>query len=99
MQRAAFAVLSHSIAAAVKVTVFGGRSTSWEHGVEVGARSALLEGCDPVGDVLVAVDHQACEQNGELRDGVPLDDIMMGLGGITLTAGYESQRELAYPGW
>jgi AcrR family transcriptional regulator len=37
----------------------------------------------------------ACVEDGSLRDGVPANDVMMALGGITLIAGHENQRELA----
>jgi AcrR family transcriptional regulator len=38
---------------------------------------------------------EACIADGSLRPGVPADDVMMALGGITLIASNESQRELA----
>jgi AcrR family transcriptional regulator len=38
---------------------------------------------------------EACIEEGSLGAGVPADDIMMALGGITLIAANESQRELA----
>jgi AcrR family transcriptional regulator len=38
---------------------------------------------------------EACVDNGDFRAGVPADDVMMALGGITLIAANESQRELA----
>jgi AcrR family transcriptional regulator len=37
----------------------------------------------------------ACIRDGTLRSGVPANDVMMALGGITLIARNESQRELA----
>jgi hypothetical protein len=37
----------------------------------------------------------ACIEDGSLRDGVPANDIMMALGGISLIAEHESERELA----
>ena len=37
----------------------------------------------------------ACIEDGALREGVPANDVMMALGGITLIAGRENQRELA----
>jgi AcrR family transcriptional regulator len=38
---------------------------------------------------------EACIEEGTIRDGVPADDIMMALGGITLIAANEDQRGLA----
>jgi AcrR family transcriptional regulator len=37
----------------------------------------------------------ACIEDGALREGVPANDVMMALGGITLIAEHESERELA----
>jgi hypothetical protein len=37
----------------------------------------------------------ACVLHGSVRKGVPADDVMMALGGITLIAAHESQRALA----
>jgi AcrR family transcriptional regulator len=37
----------------------------------------------------------ACIEDGTLSDGIPANDVMMALGGITLIAEHESDRELA----
>lgn len=56
-------------------------------GLRAGTRTMLR---DAIGTLLEAGVH-----TGELRADVPPDDVLMALGGITLIAGAEDQRELA----
>jgi AcrR family transcriptional regulator len=57
------------------------------HGLRAHSRDLLRDAIQALLD--------ACIEDGSLRDGVPANDIMMALGGISLIAEHESERELA----